>query len=507
MAHDVFISYSNKDKPTADAVCAALEANGVRCWIAPRDILPGSDWGEAIIDAIHGCRAMLLIFSSNSNSSAQIKREVERSVNAGIPVVPFRIEDVMPSKTLEYFISTQHWLDALTPPVEQHLHYLVNTMRAILAQKPDGSEVLPREPQLKAPPAAAAVAPPEAPAAPVAAPAAPGMGTAPAPAPAPAPPSPGQKFARSGAIIILVVALAAAMVAAVLWQRRDRPAVPPVAVKAPEKPLAATKVPNPVEPEGKAQTALNFAKQSQAAPDFDQKIALIGKAIDLSTTAQDKAHFYEMRGEYYFQNRDYAKAVDDLTKALMLIRPFEQFPKYEIYEKRGLAYQEQGDLEKARQDFKDALRDDPLKSRTDKYQAYIDKINEQLPTTPAAPTTPTTPAAPVAPPVVAAPPVAPPPPAAPPSGPGVWPWTSERLVSESDLQGMSGRDLELMRNEIYARHGWVFRRPDLRQYFEGQPWYRPNRDGLANRIIEAGLSGVERRNVQIIQEQERRIRR
>ena len=187
MAHDVFISYSNKDKPTADAVCAALEANGIRCWIAPRDILPGSDWGEAIIDAIHGCRAcssffqqfqllgcrvMLLIFSSNSNASAQIKREVERSVNAGIPVVPFRIEDVMPSKTLEYFISTQHWLDALTPPMEQHLHYLVNTMRAILAQKPDGSEASAREPQLKPPPAAAAVTPPEAAAAPAAAPAA-----------------------------------------------------------------------------------------------------------------------------------------------------------------------------------------------------------------------------------------------------------------------------------------------------------------------------------------------
>ena len=50
MAHDVFISYSTKDKPTADAACAALEAKGIRCWIAPRDILPGSDWGEAIID-------------------------------------------------------------------------------------------------------------------------------------------------------------------------------------------------------------------------------------------------------------------------------------------------------------------------------------------------------------------------------------------------------------------------------------------------------------------------
>jgi tetratricopeptide (TPR) repeat protein len=479
MAHDVFISYSSKDKLTADAVCAALEANGIRCWIAPRDILPGSDWGEAIIDAIHACRAMLLIFSSNSNASAQIKREVERSVNAGIPVVPVRIEDVMPSKTLEYFISTQHWLDALTPPMEQHLHYLVNTMRAILAQRPDGSEAVLREPQLKPPPGATAVSPPTAAAAP-----APGTVAAPAPATG----APGRKFARFGAIGLLILAMAAATVAAVLWQRRDRPAAPPVAVKTQEKALTADKVPSPAEPEDKAQAAVNFAKQSQATQDFQEKIALIGKAIDLSATAPDKAHYYEMRGDYYFQNQDYDKAIDDLTKALMLMRPFGQLPKYEIYEKRGLAYREKGDLEKARQDFQEALREDPLKSRTDKYQAYIDKINEQLPPSPAAPVTP-------------------PPVASPPSGPGVWPWTSERLITGDDLQGMSGRDLELMRNEIYARHGWVFRRPDLRRYFEGQPWYRPNKDGLANRMVEAELSGVERRNIQIIREQESRISR
>ena len=321
MAHDVFISYSNKDKLTADAVCAALEANGIRCWIAPRDILPGSDWGEAIIDAIHACRAMLLVFSSNSNASPQIKREVERSVNAGIPVVPFRIEDVMPSKTLEYFISTQHWLDALTPPMEQHLHYLVNTMRAILAQRPDGSEAVVREPQLKPPPAATAVTPPAAAAAPVEAPAA----AAPASSGmAAAPGAPKQKWPV--AIILLVLALAAATVAAVVWQRRDRPATPLAAVKAPEKPPTADQVPNPAAPEGNAQAALNFAKQSQAAQDFEQKIALIGKAIDLSPTAPDKAHFYEMRGEYYFQNHDYDKAIDDLSKALMFMRPFGSSP-------------------------------------------------------------------------------------------------------------------------------------------------------------------------------------
>lgn len=132
MAYDVFVSYSSKDKPAADATCAALESKGIRCWIAPRDILPGADWGESIIDAIHGSRAMVLVFSANANLSPQIKREVERAVNAGMPVIPLRIENVVPTKALEYFLSSPHWLDAFTPPLERHLDYLADVIRHIL---------------------------------------------------------------------------------------------------------------------------------------------------------------------------------------------------------------------------------------------------------------------------------------------------------------------------------------------------------------------------------------
>ena len=52
MAHDVFISYSSKDKAIADAICATMEQAGVRCWIAPRDILPGMNWGASIVQAL-----------------------------------------------------------------------------------------------------------------------------------------------------------------------------------------------------------------------------------------------------------------------------------------------------------------------------------------------------------------------------------------------------------------------------------------------------------------------
>lgn len=78
MAHDVFISYSSKDKPTAEAACAVLEQNGIRCWIAPRDITPGINWGGSIIDAINHARVMVLVFSGHANQSPQVERNRTR---------------------------------------------------------------------------------------------------------------------------------------------------------------------------------------------------------------------------------------------------------------------------------------------------------------------------------------------------------------------------------------------------------------------------------------------
>lgn len=132
MAHDIFISHSTKDKIVADAVCAMLEQHGIRCWIAPRDITPGKEWGEAIIDAIAGSRVMILIFSSSANGSPQIRREVERAINKEVVVVPLRIENVAPTKSLEYFIGSVHWLDALTQPFEMHLEKLVRVVEGAL---------------------------------------------------------------------------------------------------------------------------------------------------------------------------------------------------------------------------------------------------------------------------------------------------------------------------------------------------------------------------------------
>jgi hypothetical protein len=132
MALDTFISYSSKDKTAADAACAVLERAGVRCWIAPRDIRPGQEYGHAIIEAIDQCRVMVLIFSADANDSRQIHREIERAVSKGVPIIPLRIEEVVPTRSMEYFLGAIHWLDALTPPLEKHLQQLAEAVKALL---------------------------------------------------------------------------------------------------------------------------------------------------------------------------------------------------------------------------------------------------------------------------------------------------------------------------------------------------------------------------------------
>lgn len=138
MAHDVFVSYSHKDKPVADAVVAGMENRGIRCWFAPRDITPGSSWGEAIINAIEDSSIMVIILSGNSNRSSQVVREVERAVANNVIIIPFRIENIDPTGAMAYFLSTEHWLDAITPPLDKHIQKLINTILVFQGKKEAG---------------------------------------------------------------------------------------------------------------------------------------------------------------------------------------------------------------------------------------------------------------------------------------------------------------------------------------------------------------------------------
>jgi formylglycine-generating enzyme required for sulfatase activity len=141
MGHDVFVSHSSNDKLFADALVAHLECSGIRCWVAPRDILPGASWAGSILKAITDAKLMVLVFSGSTNCSKHVRREVERAVYHGIPVAPLRIADVQPTDDLEYFLSSSHWMDATTEPMEDHLARLAETIRAFLNLASGASEI------------------------------------------------------------------------------------------------------------------------------------------------------------------------------------------------------------------------------------------------------------------------------------------------------------------------------------------------------------------------------
>lgn len=136
MARAVFISYSQPDRACAFELVARLEGEGIDCWIAPRDIAPSADWAAEIMDAISSARAMVLVFSANSNQSPQVRREVERAVHKELSILPFRIDDVVPSKSLEFFLSAQHWMDAFPPPREPHYARLCAYLKTQLGTQP-----------------------------------------------------------------------------------------------------------------------------------------------------------------------------------------------------------------------------------------------------------------------------------------------------------------------------------------------------------------------------------
>jgi hypothetical protein len=133
VAREVFISYSQPDYACAIEMVTRVESEGIDCWIAPRDIAPSADWAAEIIDAISHARVMILIFSASSNDSPQVRREVERAVHKNVNILPFRIERVAASKSLEYFLSSQHWMDAFPPPRETHYARLCSYLKNYLA--------------------------------------------------------------------------------------------------------------------------------------------------------------------------------------------------------------------------------------------------------------------------------------------------------------------------------------------------------------------------------------
>ncbi|MEX2271055.1 MAG: toll/interleukin-1 receptor domain-containing protein [Vicinamibacterales bacterium] len=131
---DVFISHSSQDATAAALVCRRLEAAGIRCWIAPRDVPSAGDYAKAIMEGLSGTRLLLLLLSEGSNKSAQVRREVEQASGLGIPLLPARLDPVDASPALRFFVAAAQWID-LFPDLNGRIPVLADVITRLLAGK------------------------------------------------------------------------------------------------------------------------------------------------------------------------------------------------------------------------------------------------------------------------------------------------------------------------------------------------------------------------------------
>lgn len=133
---DVFISYSSKNKNVADAVVSEFEQHGIKCWYAPRDIMPGEEWVTAIKEGLTAAKIFVLIYTNESNDSRQVMNEVALAFNSGKTIVPFRLTEEVMNNELEYYLTRVHWLDAVTKPLKNNIEELRRYVDNILQHKP-----------------------------------------------------------------------------------------------------------------------------------------------------------------------------------------------------------------------------------------------------------------------------------------------------------------------------------------------------------------------------------
>jgi hypothetical protein len=125
----VFISYASQDVSAADALCAALEAANLPCWIAPRDVHVGESYAAAIVQAINSCRLVVLVLSKSAIDSSHVLREVERASSKDRPVLSVHLDATELTPELEYFLSAHQWLDASGGPIERIFPALIESVR------------------------------------------------------------------------------------------------------------------------------------------------------------------------------------------------------------------------------------------------------------------------------------------------------------------------------------------------------------------------------------------
>src|ERR1700733_9882378 len=128
-APPVFISYASQDATVAAALVEALERHGMACWIAPRNVKAGALYADAIVRAISGAKAFVVVLSENAIASSHVGKEIERASSKKRPIIALRIDAAPLTPALEYFLSESQWIEAQAGNMEAAYARLLDAFR------------------------------------------------------------------------------------------------------------------------------------------------------------------------------------------------------------------------------------------------------------------------------------------------------------------------------------------------------------------------------------------
>jgi TolB-like protein/Flp pilus assembly protein TadD len=128
-APPVFISYASPDAAVAHALVEALELRDLGCWIAPRDVIAGTLFADAIVRALNEAKVFVLVLSAHAVASSYVGKEIERASAKRRPIIALRADSTPLSPAYEYYLSESQWIDVGSGLTDATAATLVDAIR------------------------------------------------------------------------------------------------------------------------------------------------------------------------------------------------------------------------------------------------------------------------------------------------------------------------------------------------------------------------------------------
>jgi hypothetical protein len=129
----VFVSHASQDTAVANTIVENLEQHGIKCWIAPRDVTPGSQYADEMVGAINDTKVLVLVLSEHAVASPHVGREVERAASKRRRIIVLRTDAAPLTRSFEYFLSESQWIDVAALGVPSALTKLTQAVGQRLA--------------------------------------------------------------------------------------------------------------------------------------------------------------------------------------------------------------------------------------------------------------------------------------------------------------------------------------------------------------------------------------